>query len=258
MRQPELTAMARRGLKPAAQLAEDKPHGSRMRYIGGCRCDLCRKVNADYERGRNEARKNGDWNGIVPACHARQHLNRLSRLGVGRRAVADATDIAETILVEIRSGKRRNIRARTERLILAVTPEVAADHALVSAARSWQLIDKLIGAGFTKGYIALQLGAKTPALQLSRDKITVRHAADVDRLYKRLIVSDEALVSAAPARRLIRQLRDELTPAARIVEALGPEVVLEDGEPVLKPRISRRLEKRVVDLHLKVMTGGVA
>jgi hypothetical protein len=53
-------------------------------------------------------------------------------------------------------------------------------------------------------------------------------------------------------------LRDELTPAARIVEALGPEVVLEDGEPVLKPRISRRLEKRVVDLHLKVMTGGVA
>lgn len=258
MRQHDLNTMANRGLKPAAQLAEDKPHGSRMRYIGGCRCDLCRKANTDYERGRSEARKSGDWNGIVPAAHARQHLNRLSRLGVGRRAVADATDIAETILVEIRSGKRRNIRARTERLILAVTPEAAADHALVSADRTWQLIDKLIGAGFTKGYIALQLGAKTPALQLSRDKITVRHAADVDCLYRRLIVSDEALVSSTQARKLIRHLRSEWTPAARIVEQLGagPECWLEDGEPVLRQRITRRLEKAVVALHARIIGGG--
>lgn len=253
MRKPELKTMADRGLKPASELAANKPHGDRMRYIAGCRCDLCRKANTEYERARQIARKNGDWNGIVPACRARRHLNRLSRLGVGRRSVADVTDIADTILFEIRSGARRNIRARTERLILAVTPEAAADHALVSAAHSWKQINLLLGAGFTRGYIAQQLGAKRAALQLSEHQITVRHAADIDRLYKRLIVSDEALVDAEPAKRLIRELRAEWIPAARIAEALGAGAVLEAGEIRLKRRISRRLEKTIVDLHVKLM-----
>ncbi|WP_234082360.1 hypothetical protein [Azonexus sp. R2A61] len=252
MRQHALTP-AERGLKPASQLAADKPHGNRMRYIAGCRCDLCRKANADYERGRIEARKNGDWNGIVPASRARRHLNRLSRLGVGRRAVADATDIAETILVEIRSGKRRNILARTERLIMAVTAEAAADHALIPAADTWTLLNELIAAGFTRGHLALALGAKTPALQISKDQVTVRRAADVERLHRRLMASDEVLIDATRARGLIRELRLEWTPAARIVEALGPEVALEDGEVRLQQRIPRRLEKSVIELHAKTM-----
>ena len=252
MRKHALT-IAERGLRPAAELAANKPHGDRMRYMGGCRCDLCRKANSEYERQRQIARKDGDWNGIVPASRARRHLNRLSRLGVGRRAVADATDIGETILSEVRSGKRRNIRARTEWLILAVTPEAAADHALVSAAHSWKLINLLLGAGFTRGYIAQQLGNKRAALQLSEHQVTVRHAADIERLYKRLIVSDEALVDAEQDRRLIRELRNEWIPAARIVEALGPEALLEGQEVRLRRRITRRLEKAVVELHARMM-----
>lgn len=252
MRGNSLT-IAERGLKPASELAANKPHGDRMRYMGGCRCDLCRKANSEYERRRQQARKDGDWNGVVPASRARQHLNRLSRLGVGRRSVAAATDISETILFEIRSGARRNIRARTERLILAVTPEVAADHALVSAAHSWKLINLLLGAGFTRGYIAQQLGNKRPALQLGEHQITVRHAADIERLYQRLIVSDEALVDAEPARRLIRELREEWMSATRIVETLGPEAAIEGNEVRLRPRISKRLEKAVVELHARIM-----
>lgn len=252
MRQQALT-LAGRGLKPVQQLAADKPHGSRLRYMAGCRCDLCRSANAAYERDRIEARKNGDWNGIVPACHARRHLNRLSRLGVGRRTVADVTDIAETILAEIRSGKRKNIRARTERLILAVTAESAADRALIPATKTWALLNELIAAGYTRGHIALALGAKTPALQISKHQVTVRHAADVARLHRRLMASDEVLVDAANARRLIAELRHEWTPAARIVEAIGMTAGVEDGEVKLPPRIPRRIEKAVIAFHAKTM-----
>lgn len=143
-------SMTDRGLKSAAVLAANKPHGSRIRYMAGCRCDECRRANTDYEKDRQIARKNGEWNGIVPAARARRHLSRLSRLGVGRRAVQAATDIADSILVMIRNGARKNIRAQTERLILAVTPAAAGDRALIDAAPTWVLINELLGSGFRR------------------------------------------------------------------------------------------------------------
>ncbi len=248
-----MKTMSERGLKPASVLAANRPHGDRLRYMGGCRCDPCRAANAAYERSRIEARKNGDWNGLVPAMAARRHLDKLSSQNVGRRSVAAATDIAETVLVKIMSGERKKIRARTERLILGVTTDAAADHALVDAAPSWKLIQELLDAGFTKTCIAHSLGAKTHALQLSKGQITVRHAADVKRLHQRLMASDEILVSAERTRNLIAQLRREWTPAARIAEALGNDAVLERGEVKIKSLIPRRVERVVVSLHQRLM-----
>lgn len=114
-----MTALADRGLRPAAELAADKPHGTRLRYIGGCKCFQCRRANSDYERDRKAARLAGDWNGFVPADRARAHLMSLSRSGVGKRAVQAASDVCMTVLQDIRTGKKAQIRARTERRILA-------------------------------------------------------------------------------------------------------------------------------------------
>lgn len=182
-----MTALASRGLRPAADLAAEKPHGTRLRYIAGCKCFQCRRANSDYERARKAARAAGDWNGLVSADKARAHMLSLSRAGVGKRAVAAATDICMTVLQDIRTGKKRQIRARTERKILAVTSQMVSDHALVKPGRTYQRIKHLVEEeGFTKAELARRLGYANGALQFKRTRMTARNVARVETLYRSL------------------------------------------------------------------------
>ena len=178
--------LAERGLRSATELAQGKPHGTRIRYMAGCRCHSCRAANSAYERERQQARKAGDWNGIVSAARARLHIMKLRRKGVGRRAIGAASDVSDTVLSDIITKRKTRIRARTERRILAVTTKMASDHALVGAAASWRLIDRLLEEGYTKADLTKQLGYANLALQLNERQITVRNAARIERLYRRL------------------------------------------------------------------------
>src|SRR5882724_224334 len=144
-----IPALAARGLRPVQQLAASRPCGDRLRYLAGCRCVDCRRANSAYECERAKARRNGDWNGIVPAHRARKHLMELSRLGVGRNTVSAMTDIARSILSEVRAGRKKHIRARTERKILLVTTSQAADKSFVPAVSTWKLITKLLDEGYS-------------------------------------------------------------------------------------------------------------
>lgn len=248
------TLMLQRGLQPLPELAADRPHGDRLRYLAGCRCSECRAANTAYFHVREQAKADGDWNGLVPAARAREHIIALSAQGIGRRAVAMASDVSETIICEIRRGSRTNIRARTERRILAVTTDAASDGALVEAAPTWKLINALLLAGFTKARLATELGAKTPALQISKKQVTVRNAYEIQRLHDRLMRSDEAPVDATAAHSKIRELRNELIRTSHIARELAIEHLVEDGEIVLPPRIPRRLEKAVFSLYEKLTT----
>ena len=155
----------RRGFPPS----EAYPHGTRARYVCGCRCAECRRATADYERCRLE-RANAaardlplaapvliarSWAGgtrivktcpgadgrpcikrrgvrsdspggrcadcrwalllgaLVSAAPARRHLIALARHAVGRRSVHASSDVAETLLQEIRQGRKRRIRRQT-------------------------------------------------------------------------------------------------------------------------------------------------
>jgi hypothetical protein len=171
------------GLKTHAELS--RGCGTRLQYMAGCRCYQCRTANSAYERGRLVARKAGDYNGIVSAEKARQHILKLRKKGVGRKAVYAASDVALSILRAISSGEKKQIRARTERKILAVTPACREDGALVSAKPTWRLVALLLEEGFTKLRIARELGQKGRGLQLGKKQITVRNAARVERLYNR-------------------------------------------------------------------------
>jgi hypothetical protein len=177
--------LAARGLRPVGELARQREHGDRLRYMAGCRCDKCRAANSAYESMRQRARKAGDWNGIVPASAARAHMLKLSRRGVGRRAVAAATDISDTVLSDIRSGRKKQIRARTERLILGVTPACVSDRAIVNGARTRQRVANLIEEGYEESFLANRLGYTTGRLQFG-DRITARNAARVERLHREL------------------------------------------------------------------------
>lgn len=69
--------------------------------------------------------------------------------------------------------------------VLEVWPADAADGAYVDARATWRLIDDLLAHGWTRTRIARALGstARTPALQLGRDRVTAAHARAVAALH---------------------------------------------------------------------------
>lgn len=169
------------------QRASEKPHGVRARYISGCRCDACRRANTAYEVARDKARKNGDWNGNVPADRAVAHLRWLSKHGVGKLAVAAASDVGKSTICDILAGRKTKIRARSERRILAVTLDQRSDGAIIPAGRTHRLIRQLREEGFTGVFLAKQLGYQgSRAIQIGGERVTVRNAARVRRLHERL------------------------------------------------------------------------
>jgi hypothetical protein len=249
-------SLAARGMKPIAQLAANRDHGDRLRYMGGCRCFHCRRANSAYEAGRKIARAAGHGNGIVPAAKARAHLAALSAQGVGRRSVAAACDVADSVLGEIIAGRKTNIRAGTERAVLAVTAAAAGDRVLVPARVTWKLLDELIKDGYTKSELGRRLGSKseTPALQLKRDFVTVRSAHLVERLFAEL-----KFTSAAATIKLLAKLRDEGYTQAQVdrrLAALAGELgeVVPSLTPNKKDRISAKAADLVERLHRELTT----
>jgi hypothetical protein len=164
-------------------------HGTRARYFGGCRCEGCRRANARYQRER-KARARTGAPGFVDAAGSgvRAHLLRLSRKGVGRRAVADACGLDAHTVWAIRRGKRLRICATTAARILAVDAGARADHARVSAAGPRRIVERLVDYGYTKLFLARQLGYRGAGLPFcySGPMVSARTASRVERL-ERLI-----------------------------------------------------------------------
>jgi hypothetical protein len=240
----EPNPLSARGLKPIADLAANRDHGDRLRYLAGCRCFDCRRANSAYEAGRKIARAAGEGNGIVPANKARAHLRALSACGVGRRSVGAACDVADTVLSDIISGRKTNIRASTERAILRVTHEAAGDRALIPAKGTWKLLDQLIADGYTKSELARRLGYKTPALQLKRDLVTVRSAYLVERLFEQL-----KSTSATPTLKLLAKLREEGYTQHQIDQRLAILAnSLSEKVPTLAPNKKGRISAKAADL----------
>jgi len=171
-------------LRSIQELAARRQHGDRLQYMAGCRCLKCRMANSNYETARARARKVGDWNGLVDATPVRQHLLKLSRAGVGYKAAADAASVARSVVAKIRSGEKTQVRARTAKQLLAITPAARADHSYVSATRTWLLIRQLLEQDFTKARIARELGIGR-ALQISKTRVLARTALSVEKLWRK-------------------------------------------------------------------------
>lgn len=179
--------------RPADLPAEEEryAHATRARYVAGCRCEPCREANNAYARMRGKLARMGRGDPLVSAARARRHLAGLSAAGVGRRTIAEAGGLVQSSLAAIAAGLKRKIRRSTEARILGVRArDVAGTRGghLVDAAATWRRIARLLDDGFTRGEIAVRLGAKTRALQLRRDRVTARNAARVANLYRTIYV----------------------------------------------------------------------
>jgi len=173
-----------------------REHGTRAKYcIDKCRCEPCTEANRLYARERDRHLRRVSY-GIEPerpayidAIEVRIHLQWLSIVGVGKRQVADRTGISLTAIYKLRRGVVTKCRPETANKILAVGRSAAADGAYVDAAKTWKLINELLRAGYTKTWIAKQLGsnAKTPALQLGRRQVSAIKARQVAELHERTL-----------------------------------------------------------------------
>lgn len=131
------------------------------------------------------------WNGLIDAKRARDHLRALSRRGIGRDTVADIAGVAVTVINDIRSGAKKQIRASTERALFRVTTEAVNDGSVyVDARPTWKLIERLTArdVGFTKAEIARRLGYGVAALQFRKKKIKPATARKVRRFYDSIMV----------------------------------------------------------------------
>jgi len=122
------------------------------------------------------------------ARRARLHIVKLGRLGVGYKQVADVASVPTCIVMRIRSGRRKKIRARTERRILAVNRHAIAKHAVIPAGPTWRRINFLLKEGLTKAELGRRLGYAC-AIQYNKDRITASNALKVERLYRQLVAT---------------------------------------------------------------------
>lgn len=157
----------------------------------GYPCPWTTKLRCERASLCHRCRERFAWNGVVDASRAREHLQRLSRSGVGYRQAADAACVSVGVVTKILHRPGKKIRKWTERAILSVDAGARADHALIDAAPTWRLIGELEPEYLTRAALARALGYATGRLQLGRRRITVRSAERVRRLHVR-VFGDEA------------------------------------------------------------------
>src|SRR4051794_5912333 len=87
-----------------------REHGSYVRYVQGpdindvpgrgCRCELCRAANRDYERERKRRKAPA----YVGADDVRRHLTWLAEEGIGLKTVANVSGVPHGALSKIVYG----------------------------------------------------------------------------------------------------------------------------------------------------------
>jgi hypothetical protein len=124
------------------------------------------------------------WNGLVPADRARLHLFLLGKSRVGRRAVHKKSGVAQTLLKEVRTGRKTRIRKNTEARILAVSEQDTLPGTPVSARWVWSVISQMQSSfGFSKAALAKKMGYVNLSLQFSRKLVLPRTIAEVKKLW---------------------------------------------------------------------------
>lgn len=167
--------------------------------------------------------------GLVDAEPARKHLKKLSKQGVGYKSVADAAKVSQSSLFKVMTGKRKRVRQEYMQAVLSVDKEAIADKALVSAKKTWELLDKLLEEGFSKAEIARRLGFTTPAIQIKKDFITAKTELRVQKLYNTIMaevdegddICSDCGLSHEPSNR-ISLLRKMLPTTGRMVKRRYP------------------------------------
>lgn len=157
------------------------PHGTRARYnYIACRCDSCRAAHAAYARERRRRKTP-----MVEVNDIAVQIETLSKQGIGTRAIADATGLDRHAIQWIKKGRVQRVHSSTAQRILAVDQQAIADHATIPIAPTCRLIRGLVEDGYTRKWIARQLGYRgggLPFLYTGSRRLSALNASKVERL----------------------------------------------------------------------------
>ena len=183
--QAEAATAAR--IKELKRRPTSQPHGSRARYMRGCRCLPCRAANSRYECQRQLERLKGWANGCTGTEQVRQHLHAAEPPGHRQQAGRQGRAGEPGALQQVRLELRKHMRAQSVARVLAVGAEARAPGALVPAGSTLRRIEWLLDEGFTRTALARMLGskAKQPKLQIRNDRVDAGTAAKVKALWAR-------------------------------------------------------------------------
>lgn len=173
-------------------MARHARHGTRSKYVAGCRCEPCTVANRVYARDAGRRRARVGY-GIEPpspprhvdATETREHIAWLRSQGVGSRTIMRQTGLARSTLRKIVNGERTLISPRTAQLVLAIGRHNAAARAYIDARRAHQLVAELQRQGHTVVSLSRRLGYRSRSLQL-HDRITPAKLARIEHLYQQL------------------------------------------------------------------------
>ena len=183
-------------------------HGTRTRYVTGCRCEPCTEANRTYARERQRHQRRIAY-GIeapkperyVDAAEVREHLRWLRTVGIGRRSVAERTGLNPKTVRDIANGESKRCTPETADKILAVGKYDRPGAALVDATETKRKVAELLAHGWTRCGIARALG-NPDALQLQIGKGEQVLARTADRIAR---LHAHALAHVIEERRLVAE-----------------------------------------------------
>ena len=179
------------------------PHGTLARAKHGpdqdgtpgrrCTCFPCRKAANDHHVNRKHLIACGQWNPLVPAGPARDHLRWLSGQGIGYRQAARMAGVpvasVHAILYARKDRERtRRIRPEREAAILAVRPHLdhLADTTPVDPAGTHRRMQAMAVLGWPVKTQAAMTGVGDLRHVLARDRVQAGTARKVRVLYDEL------------------------------------------------------------------------
>lgn len=161
-----------------------RAHGTRSRYVAGCRCEPCAASNRKYA----SLRERYGWADQVASRwvepnHAHAHILWLRSQGVGLRTISEQSGVARSTLAKL--GRRNRISATSEARILAVQPAPRR----VDGTGTRRRLQALIAVGWSGASLAARMGWSTSnlwTLILGDGLVAARTAAKVAGVYDEL------------------------------------------------------------------------
>lgn len=173
------------------------PHGTNAKYVlEKCRCPDCTAASSAKERRRSKLRAMGR-SAQVSSEAAREHVAYLMSCGMGYKRIGKAAGLNPRTIYVLMAGRSdrntappKRIYRTTEAKILAVRPSVVPRQTM-NALPVWDMVADLMALGYSKAWIAEQLGHQH-ALQLGKRYCEAKNALAIRELWQTTTVPREA------------------------------------------------------------------
>lgn len=185
-------------LTPVDILAAKHEHGSKVRYMNGCRCRKCRAGNATYEARLNVDRFWFGPNNLVPTDEVQRHLKWLASHGIGHKTVAKVCGVGKSTLADILWYGKAHIRRRRALRVLSLQPtlDIMPKTHKVQAGETLAKLQALAKMGIPRATVSRDGLGNMSALQAcAKPTVIVRTAIRLRDYYERVMAVNRLWVS---------------------------------------------------------------